>query len=301
MMFSFLLAVTIALPKEGSRLPSITRCYVNGATTPGETNIVVQGQNVPVHPKGGWVTMVDVHPGRNVLNVGDAVRSFTVAEPVTGKTETASVPKKVPVALPYAASEPKTANATKVIVLDPGHGGAATGTLSPHSLSEKDANLRLAKAVRKALGELGFTAILTREDDRDLPLYDRPRLAHERNADAFISIHHNSPGFSTDPRQVRYHAVYAWNGIGAKLAKSISEAMTAALGKELKSNGVMTNDFVVTRNSEIPSCLIEADFITTPEGELASWDPVRRQRLAVAIAKGIASWHEFWYNTSKQP
>lgn len=300
-MFALLLAVTIALPKEGSCLPAIARCYVNGATTPGETNIVVQGRNVPVHPQGGWVTMIDVHPGTNILCVGDAVRSFTVAKPATRKVTTVSAPKKEPGPLPYAAADPKTNNATRVIVLDPGHGGAATGTLSPHSLPEKDANLRFAKAVRKALAELGFTAVLTREDDRDIPLYERPKLAHEKKADAFISIHHNAPGFSTDPRAVRYHTVYAWNGIGERLAKAINAEMSCALGDSLKSNGVMTNDFVVTRNSEIPSCLIEVDFITTPEGELASWDPARRKHLASAIACGIARWHEFWYNTHVRP
>lgn len=300
-MLALFLAVTIALPKEGSLLPSITRCYMNGATRPGETNIVVQGRNVPVHPQGGWVTMIDVHPGTNVLCVGDAVRTFTVAEPATGKVAVAFAPKPAPSALPYAAPYPKTNNLTRIIVLDPGHGGAATGTLSPHSIPEKDANLRLAKAVRKALGELGFTAILTREDDRDVPLYDRPRIAHEKQADAFVSIHHNSPGFSTDPVSVRYHTVYAWNGIGATLAKSINESMATALGDDLRSNGVMTNDFVVTRNSEIPSCLIEVDFITTPEGELASWDLARRKHLAAAIARGIAFWHKIWYNIPEQP
>lgn len=298
MSLALLFAVTIALPKEGSSLPSLSRVYMNGATTPGTTNVIVQGRDVAVHPTGGWVTMIDVHPGTNVVVVGDAVRSFTVApKPIVGEGANGAVPQPVPVKLPYAADIPKTNNITKTIVLDPGHGGAATGTISPHSLPEKDANLRLARAVAKELKALGFHPLLTREDDRDISLYDRPKIAHAVGADAFISIHHNAPGFGTDPRKVRYHTVYAWNEIGARLAESVNRSMSAALGTTLRSNGVMTNDFVVTRNPEIPSCLIEADFITTPEGELASWNPARRRLLATSIARGIAIWHEIWYNT----
>ena len=58
----------------------------------------------------------------------------------------------------------------------------------------------------------------------------------------------------------------------------------------MKNNGVSRANYAVTRNPEIPSCLIEVDFITSPEGEEASWNPVRRRRVAAAIADGIDDW-----------
>ena len=53
MIAALLAAITIAFPRAGQRLPSVSRCYVIGATTGGETNLVVQGRSVAVHPQGG--------------------------------------------------------------------------------------------------------------------------------------------------------------------------------------------------------------------------------------------------------
>ena len=46
----------------------------------------------------------------------------------------------------------------------------------------------------------------------------------------------------------------------------------------------------MTRNPEIPSCLVEADFVSSPEGEEAIWNAERRARMAKAIAAGIDDW-----------
>ena len=67
--------------------------------------------------------------------------------------------------------------------------------------------------------------------------------------------------------------------------------MAAELGKDgMKDNGVPRANYAVTRNPEIPSCLVEVDFITSPEGEEASWNPERRRRVAAAIADGFEDW-----------
>jgi len=59
---------------------------------------------------------------------------------------------------------------------------------------------------------------------------------------------------------------------------------------EFKSNGTMHANFAVTRNPEIPSCLVEVDFVTSPEGEEAIWNVARRKRIAKSIALGIDAW-----------
>jgi N-acetylmuramoyl-L-alanine amidase len=66
--------------------------------------------------------------------------------------------------------------------------------------------------------------------------------------------------------------------------------MASALGDTLKSNGPMHANFAVTRNSEIPSCLVEVDFVTSPPGEEAIWNAARRRVVAEAIASGIDKW-----------
>ena len=303
-MISFLvLAVGIAFPKEGQNLPFVSRCYVSGAVAPGVTNVVVQGRDVAVHPMGGWVTMADVVEGSNVIEVAGVRRTFVVgrrpaprvAAPPAASSSSAPALPKAYAKLAYAGDAPKPrprgrAPSEVTVVVDAGHGGAETGALSPHGLTEADLNLALAKNVRDALTNLGYRVVMTREEDVTLPLYDRPKVAHAQGADAFVSIHHNAPPLETDPRGVRYHAVYAWNEIGAALARTINVRMAETLGETLRNNGVQRANFAVTRNPEIPSCLVETDFLTTPEGELDCWNRTRRLKVAAAIAAGVADW-----------
>jgi len=295
-MIAFLLALSIAFPKEGQRLPPVTQCYVIGATEPGTTGLVVRGASVDVYRTGAWATMVDVTPGTNVIAVGGVVRTFFVEAPRPPSAVPAQPPKpyeKLPYAGDVARPSPRGRKPADItIVLDPGHGGADAGALSPHGIEEKDANLRTAKAVRRELLDLGFRVTMTREDDTAVPLYDRPKAAHRVGADAFVSIHHNAPPCNRDPRTLRYHATYAWNPLGDALGKCINARMAAALGATLANNGVPRANYAVTRNPEIPSCLVEVDFITSPEGEEASWSPDRRRQVAKAVAAGIADWCE---------
>jgi len=290
-------AVSIAFPRDGQQLPYVERCYLLGSTSGGETNLVVQGRSVAVHKKGGWVTMVDVKEGTNVVSVGDASVSFTVGrKPKAAKQGGAAKPaEKKYSKLPYAADKPKKHPKGRrpgeiTVVVDPGHGGSDTGAWSPHGLNEKDANLMVAKALKAALEARGYKVVMTREDDSFPKLYDRPKVAHGCGADAFISIHHNAPPFDKDPRQFRYHAIYAWNDIGVNLATAINKRVAAMFGDSLVNNGVPHANFAVTRNPEIPSCLVEVDFITTPEGEADCWDRARQKKVAEAIAAGFDDW-----------
>jgi N-acetylmuramoyl-L-alanine amidase len=83
------------------------------------------------------------------------------------------------------------ARALPVIVLDPGHGGVETGAVGPGGLQEKDVTLDLARRV-KALLDRQYTVVLTRDDDRILPLDDRTAIANQNRAELFLSIHLNA-------------------------------------------------------------------------------------------------------------
>ena len=116
------------------------------------------------------------------------------------------------------------------------------------------------------------------------------QVAHRCGADAFISIHHNAPPLDKDPRSFRYHAIYAWNDIGVGLATALNKRVAGLFGDSLVNNGVPHANFAVTRNPEIPSCLVEVDFISTPEGEIDCWDRERQKRVASAMADGFDDW-----------
>ena len=288
---TLLAAISIVFPPEGAKLPNLSRCYVMGAADAGEEVVRLRGCEVAVGRSGAWAAVVDVKPGTNVVEVGDVRRSFAIA-PIdpTALTE----PRKTYTKLPYAADQAKPHPAGKrpeeiTVVIDAGHGGRDTGAMSPHALPEKDANLRLSKAVRDELVKRGYKVVMTREDDTFIELYDRPKVAHGANADLFVSIHHNAPGYAANPFAIRSQSVYAWNALGEALARAINVRMSAA-DPSLRNDGVLHANFAVTRNPEIPSCLIEADFITHPDGECAAWDAARRPTIAAAIADGISDW-----------
>ncbi len=298
-MLPLLLALTIAFPKANQSLAYYDECYLIGAVDPGATNIVIQGKDVPVHASGAFATMISLVEGTNTVNVAGSNHVFRVAKkpaPPKPLPPGAEPPKPKPYEkLGYAADEarphPVGLEPEEItVILDPGHGGKDPGSFSPHNLPEKDANLRMAKAVKKEMEAIGYKVFLTREDDSFVELFERPRLAHEKNAEAFISIHHNAPPPNKNPLEFRYTAVYAWNDIGMELGTAINKAMAEVLEGEVKNNGVPHANYAVTRNPEIPSCLIEVDFLTSPESELSCWDKNRRVMLAKAIAEGFRAW-----------
>ena len=295
MLAAIVAAVSIVFPPEGADLPALTKCYVMGAADAGEevVGFQVSGSEfqVPVGKTGAWATVVDVKPGTNVVEVGEVKRTFVVGSLESlGSKGSKRTYTKLEYAADQAKAHPKGRKPEEItVVLDAGHGGHDTGAMSPHGLSEKDANLRLAKAVRDELAGRGYKVVMTREDDTFVELYDRPKAAHQANADLFVSIHHNAPGYATNPLEVRSQSVYAWNPLGEKLAKAINARMAAA-DPALRNEGVLHANFAVTRNPEIPSCLVEADYVTHPDGESAVWDASRRPTIAAAIADGIADW-----------
>jgi len=82
-----------------------------------------------------------------------------------------------------------------LVVIDAGHGGVDPGAIGAGGLREKDATLRIARAIRDELAQSGRVRVaLTREDDRFLALRERFGVARRLKADLFLSIHCDSVG-----------------------------------------------------------------------------------------------------------
>lgn len=85
---------------------------------------------------------------------------------------------------------------TRVVVLDPGHGGRDSGKIGPTGLREKDAALMISQRLAELLRARGYEVHLTRTTDTLIALADRPRLANRwkngRPRALFMSIHCNS-------------------------------------------------------------------------------------------------------------
>ncbi|MEW9856927.1 N-acetylmuramoyl-L-alanine amidase family protein [Novosphingobium sp. M1R2S20] len=89
------------------------------------------------------------------------------------------------IAGPQDASRP-------LVVIDPGHGGFDPGA-GGGEVREKAVALSIALLVREHLLEGGGIRVaMTRQDDRFLPLTERPAIARQLGADLFVSIHADS-------------------------------------------------------------------------------------------------------------
>ncbi|MRI59172.1 MAG: hypothetical protein C6H99_06690 [Epsilonproteobacteria bacterium] len=83
-------------------------------------------------------------------------------------------------------------NASRVIVIDPGHGGKDSGAVGYKGKKEKDIVLSIAKRVYKKLKKAGYKVYLTRRGDYFISLRNRTRFANKVKANLFISIHANA-------------------------------------------------------------------------------------------------------------
>ncbi len=91
---------------------------------------------------------------------------------------------------PLSPAERQKVNRLIVVALDPGHGGEDPGAIGPTGLREKDVVLSIALKLRDKLNAVpGMRAVLTRDGDHFVPLYDRVRKARRVQADLFVSIH----------------------------------------------------------------------------------------------------------------
>lgn len=90
---------------------------------------------------------------------------------------------------------PPAANAVKIIVIDPGHGGKDPGC-SGSFHKEKDVALAVALKLGKFIEEnlKDVKVIYTRTTDVFVELEDRALIANKAKADLFISIHCNAAG-----------------------------------------------------------------------------------------------------------
>jgi len=207
------------------------------------------------------------------------------------------------------------------LVIDPGHGGKDPGAIGPTGLKEKDVVLKVGRLLgEKARERLGWNVVMTREDDRYLPLEERTALANAEGGDLFVSIHCNASrnrrlrgvetyflSFTTDREVLKLAA--RENGVppsqidalqlilydlmmrakvedSEKLAHSVQERLVSRLKRvysRVNSLGVKRAPFVVLVGAKMPSILTEISFITNPYEERL----LRNQRYLDAIAEGI--------------
>ncbi|BAF59606.1 N-acetylmuramoyl-L-alanine amidase [Pelotomaculum thermopropionicum SI] len=187
--------------------------------------------------------------------------------------------------------------ASKLIVIDPGHGGDDPGALGSTGKHEKDIVLEVSKKLAEILRQGGAEVVLTRESDRDLSdpetknLYQaklqdlsrRVELANNRKADLFISIHVNS---FPDPRE---DGAQTFSQPGSEESRKLAVAIQNELNRFSANPGREARqvDYFANSMARMPSVIIEIGFITNPQEEKLMLDPIYQNKIAWAIYAGI--------------
>lgn len=176
----------------------------------------------------------------------------------------------------------------KVIIIDPGHGGIDSGTISDDGMYEKDIVLDIARSMtvwNKGLLETKYEIYLTRNKDTLISLDDRTKLAKHLKPDVFISLHCNH----IEDSDIKGIELYTYNT--NELFLLYANAISAKLNQEL---GFMTRkvkqaNFQVLRETTetCSSVLLELGYLSNSDESnyLKNFD--NRKALALAILLSI--------------
>jgi N-acetylmuramoyl-L-alanine amidase len=173
----------------------------------------------------------------------------------------------------------------KIIVVDPGHGGSDPGA-GAGDVQEKDLNLDIALRLKKLLEDGGAKVLMTRDKDIFVNLYTRAGIANEVDADLFVSIHNNA---SEKPDTSGTETLYYPTPEKKALAMAIQKAVVQSLG--LPDRGIVERPgLVVTRETRMPSALVEVAFMTNKNDLKLLMTEEFRQKAAEGIAGGIINY-----------
>ncbi len=114
-----------------------------------------------------------------------------------------------------------------VIAIDAGHGGKDPGASGRRGTKEKTVTLAIARKLKKQIdAQPGMRAVLVRDGDFYIHLYDRMERARQLQADLFVSIHADA----AENRRVRGSSVYVLSKSGAssEAAKRLAQRENAA-------------------------------------------------------------------------
>lgn len=178
------------------------------------------------------------------------------------------------------------------IVLDAGHGGYDSGSVSLEGVYEKNITLGLVLLIGDYLEEEGINVVYTRtsddvewESDNLIDLQSRVQIAEDAQADYFISIHLNS---SEDGNDIRGYETYV----------DLNEASTVSMAENIHSqlsdldysmdrglkDAYDSSLYVICKNL-IPSLLLELGFMSNAQD--MNYILSNPEELAQAVAKGI--------------
>jgi N-acetylmuramoyl-L-alanine amidase len=274
-------AVRIALTMRGQKRIDVIPA-ADGFTI-GATNI---DEVASVRTGGGRIGSAAVDPS--------ALAAYPLPSP---SADAAATP-----AAPWKFAPP--VNGSRIIVLDPGHGGDDMGT-AHNGLVEKQITLDIARRLRTLLVAQGWSVRMTRDSDIDpvsqanltamaadgkpnpsdrAYLQTRCDVANNVNARLFISIHVNY----SDSTAVNGTTFYWYKPQDQSLAATLERAVIPVAGTA--DLGPVRDNFYVIHHTTMPAVLIETAFISNPHDAALLGSSAFLQNMAAGIASGVKAY-----------
>ncbi len=179
-----------------------------------------------------------------------------------------------------------------VVAVDAGH-SLDRGAIGATGLFEKNANMAIARALEKKLLSEGAGVVMIREEDEDVPLYDRPKMAWALKADVYISVHNNALPEGKNPFERNGYGVYYFHAHSFPLAWEIHRAYGEVIGRQskrkdpLRDDGLHYGNLAVVRTCQMPSVLTESAYMMVPREEALLKTPEFQSACAEAMLKGL--------------
>jgi len=189
--------------------------------------------------------------------------------------------------------------ATKVIGIDPGHGGIDPGAVGKNGISENEINLNISLKLKRFIEQSGGIVVITRDDKKGLytenlgstkqkkteDLKKRREIINRGKCDIFLTIHLNS--FP----QSKYYGAQTFYKSGCKESKKLAiivqEELRRALDTDNKRMPQEREDVYLLKEVEVPSILIECGFLSNSREEKLLSDDRYQEKIAWAIYIGI--------------
>lgn len=179
--------------------------------------------------------------------------------------------------------------------VDDGHGMETRGKRSPKFtdgtvMKENEFNKAVVAQLKENLKRCGIDIVTTAPTTIDTTLKDRVKVANDKKADIFASVHANAydgsfQGKNPSGVETFYH-INSENG--KKLAGLVHSNLIH--GTKQIDRGIKPGDLFVLNHTNMPAILCECGFMDHPEEIKLLLRDSFREECAEEIAKGICSY-----------
>ena len=189
--------------------------------------------------------------------------------------------------------------ATKVVVLDSGHGGDDPGKIGANGVKEKDINLAIARLLKKKLEKQGILVVMTREGEDDL---SDPGAVNAKVQDLqrrVQLIHKKKAGLCDQHSPEQLPGCGGQRGAGVLLYGFKRRRKTGALhagctgrgarsGESQESKGNKT--YYMLKKTDAVLVICECGFLSNPEEEALLNTKEYQKKVADALCDGVLTY-----------